>query len=115
MARIEQITMVDDLDDAVTEDVITCQFGLGDRTYLIDLGPENREALENFLDRYIEAARPLGGRARSVRQRQAKPLPTKSDRERTHEIRTWAAEQGLPVNTRGRIPASLVEAYEAAH
>ncbi|HEY2443433.1 MAG TPA: histone-like nucleoid-structuring protein Lsr2, partial [Streptosporangiaceae bacterium] len=27
----------------------------------------------------------------------------------------WAAEQGIAVSERGRIPAAVVEKYEAAH
>ncbi len=35
-------------------------------------------------------------------------------RERGAAIRAWANEQGIPVSARGRIPADVVERYEAA-
>ncbi len=31
------------------------------------------------------------------------------------DVRAWAREQGLPVGDRGRLPAKLVEQYDAAH
>jgi hypothetical protein len=30
-------------------------------------------------------------------------------------VRMWAVENGIQVNTRGRIQAEVVEKYEAAH
>lgn len=38
-----------------------------------------------------------------------------SSRRDTGAIRTWARENGHEVSERGRIPASVVEAYDAAH
>jgi hypothetical protein len=35
-------------------------------------------------------------------------------RKRGSDIRAWAKEQGIAVSGRGRIPASVVEQYEAA-
>jgi hypothetical protein len=35
-------------------------------------------------------------------------------RQRSGDIRTWAKEHGLAVSERGRIPASVVEQYNAA-
>lgn len=113
MARVETVTVTDDLDGS-TEDVITCAFGLGESQYEIDLGPENREALEQFLDRFIQAARPLRA-TRSARAGQPKLVRKVVDRDRTAEIRSWAKEQGLAVSERGRISKAIVEAYEAAH
>ena len=37
------------------------------------------------------------------------------DREQAGAIRDWARKNGHAVSDRGRIPASVVEAYEAAH
>lgn len=115
MATQTQVTMVDDIDGS-TDDVITCAFGLGDSQYEIDLGPENREELEKFLERFIAAARPVrpargGGR----RQQSSAPQKTKSDRERTHDIRQWATDNGYTVSARGRIGKDVREAYDAAH
>jgi hypothetical protein len=39
---------------------------------------------------------------------------TRSNREETHAIREWARENGHQVSDRGRIPKSVIEAYQAA-
>jgi hypothetical protein len=61
--------------------------------------------LREAINRYIKAARKNGGRARTTR-------PGSSN---AREIRLWAADQGLHVNTRGRIQADIMEKYEAAY
>ena len=33
----------------------------------------------------------------------------------TRAVRAWANENGLTVSDRGRIPADIIAAYEAAH
>jgi hypothetical protein len=37
------------------------------------------------------------------------------DREQAGAIREWARRNGHQVSDRGRIPSSVVEAYESAH
>ena len=39
---------------------------------------------------------------------------TAASRQRSSDIRAWARQQGLSVSERGRIPASVVQQYEAA-
>ncbi len=51
-------------------------------------------------------ARLAGGRAGAGR--------LGSDRDRSGDIRAWAEDRGIAVSGRGRIPASIVEQYEAA-
>lgn len=53
----------------------------------------------------VTAARKTGGRARTAR-----PSSTNA-----REVRLWAVDQGLPVNSRGRIQADIMEKYETAH
>lgn len=113
MATQTQVTIVDDINGS-TEDVITCAFGLGDSQYEIDLGPDNREELEQFLERFIQAARPVRS-DKSGRASRAKSARKVIDRDRTAEIRSWAKDAGLDVSERGRISKAVVEAYESAH
>ena len=40
--------------------------------------------------------------------------PSRSNREETHAIREWARQHGHQVSGRGRIPKSVLEAYQAA-
>lgn len=39
----------------------------------------------------------------------------KRDPEQTRAIRQWAFDQGYEISERGRIPADIEEAYNAAH
>jgi hypothetical protein len=48
------------------------------------------------------------------RGQRRRPVRTSSSRERSGGIRAWAKDNGIPVSGRGRIPASVVDQYEAA-
>ncbi len=50
-----------------------------------------------------------------VRARPSRPAPSGSDRERVQAIREWARTHGHEVSERGRLSATVIEAYEAAH
>jgi hypothetical protein len=60
-------------------------------------------------------ARSVVGRAGVVVRRQPAPeTHTRSNREQTHAIREWARQNGHQVSDRGRIPKSVIQAYQAA-
>jgi hypothetical protein len=62
------------------------------------------------LSRYTNAARKTsGGRGRHT------GLKTTTGGTDSKAIRQWALDNGLQVNTRGRIQAEIVEKYQAAH
>jgi nucleoid-associated protein Lsr2 len=84
------------------------RFGLGGAEYEIDLSKKNATAFRRQLAPFIDHARKAG---RGPRRR---PARTSSSRERSGGIRAWAKDQGIAVSDRGRIPASVVERYEAA-
>ncbi|SEF64066.1 Lsr2 protein [Thermomonospora echinospora] len=108
MAQKVQVLLVDDLDGGTADE--TVKFGLDGAEYEIDLSGDNakrlREALDPFVDHARKASRGQG------RSRKARPT---GSRERSADIRAWAKARGIQVNERGRIPASVVEQYEAAH
>jgi hypothetical protein len=106
MATKVSVALEDDIDGGPA--VETIRFGLGGTEYEIDLNPRNATKFREQLAPYVEHARRASGgpRRRSVR--------TASSRQRSGGIRAWAKEQGIPVSARGRIPASVVEQYEAA-
>jgi nucleoid-associated protein Lsr2 len=60
---------------------------------------------------YVEHAR-KGGRARPGR-----PASGSGNHhaERIGNMKKWAAEQGIDYPKRGRMPKSLIDAYDAAH
>jgi hypothetical protein len=104
MATKVTIALEDDLDGGPADE--TVRFGLGGTEYAIDLNKKNARAFRKQLAPFIEHARKAGRGQRRPR--------TSSSRQRSGDIRAWAKEQGIAVSERGRIPASLVEQYDAA-
>ena len=114
MAQQTTVRFIDDLDGSDASG--TFDFSLEGRNYQIDLSDENAARLRDALAPYIGAARKAGGRGRgrTPRQTAVADKPTRSSREETAAIRGWARENGHQVSDRGRIPKSVIEAYQAA-
>lgn len=106
MATKITVELEDDLDGGPAEE--TLRFGIGGAQYEIDLSKKNAKAFRQELAPFIEHARRAG---RGQRQR---PVRTAASRERSGDIRAWAKDNGIAVSARGRIPASVIEQYEAA-
>ncbi len=108
MARKVQVLLVDDLDGGAADETVS--FALDGASYEIDLSSDNAKKLRDSLSPFVEhAQKASGGKRRgATRTRGA------SSRERSAEIRAWAKSHGKKVNERGRIPASIVEEFEAA-
>jgi hypothetical protein len=114
MAQKVIVELVDDLDGTASEDISTVSFSLDGADYEIDLNEANAEELRSSLSQFVEAARRTGGRIkRNTRPAGAGGRPT-TDRAQTKAIRDWARENGYDLAERGRIPAHVIEAYEAA-
>ncbi|AOT05828.1 histone-like nucleoid-structuring protein Lsr2 [Arthrobacter sp. U41] len=103
MAQRVVTLLEDDFDSSKASE--TLSFALDGVEYAIDLNDSHARELREVFSRYTKAARKTGGRARTAR-------PASSN---AREVRLWAVGQGLPVNTRGRIQADIMETYEAAH
>ena len=99
-------TVVDDIDG--TEGAETVTFAYKGTSYSIDLSDQNAQKFEAAIEPYMSAARKTG-RDSSSR------TPSRGGRRNIGVIREWANANGYPVNARGRIPASVVQAYEAAN
>ncbi|MFC4122115.1 histone-like nucleoid-structuring protein Lsr2 [Nonomuraea zeae] len=113
MAKRIVESFVDDIDGS--EAGGTTRFALDGTSYEIDLSGTNRDQLEKALAPFITKARAVRA-DRSLRGRRAgAATPRTVTREKSTEIRRWAKAQGLPVSERGRIAATVVEQYEAAH
>ncbi|MFT4287801.1 histone-like nucleoid-structuring protein Lsr2 [Nocardioides sp.] len=107
MAQKVQIILEDDLDgSAATE---TVSFGLDGASYEIDLNATHAAELREALAAYIGHGRKLGGGRRS-RKGAVSATGTPAA-----EIRAWAKSSGLDVPERGRIPADVRAAFEAAN
>ncbi len=118
MARKVQVILSDDLDEDLPADE-TVSFSLDGTNYEIDLSEKNAKELRDAFSRYVQAARKVsrsgGGRASGGGRSRATGGGGRMDREQAGAIRDWARKNGHNVSDRGRIPASVVEAYEAAH
>jgi hypothetical protein len=104
MATKMTVVLEDDLDGGPADE--TVPFSIGGTAYEIDLNKKNARAFRKQLGPFIEHARKAERGPRGPR--------TQSGRRRSGEIRAWAKEQGIAVSERGRIPAGVVEQYEAA-
>ncbi len=113
MAQKIQVLLVDDMDGGVASETVS--FGLDGGSYEIDLSVNNAAMLRAALADYIEHAR-RASKVRAVAPSQrSNRSPARADREQTQAIREWARKNGHKVNDRGRVPASIVEAYNSAN
>jgi Lsr2 len=106
MATKITVALEDDLDGGPAGE--TLRFGVDGSEYEIDLNKKNARAFRRQLAPFIEHARRAG------RGQRRRPVRTSSSRGRSGGIRAWAKDQGIAISERGRIPASVVEQYEAA-
>ncbi len=105
MATKITVALEDDLDGGPASE--TVRFGLGTAQYEIDLNKKNARTFRKKLTPFVEHARKAGpGQRRG-------PARTASSRQRSGDIRAWAKATGLAVSDRGRIPASVLDQYEA--
>jgi hypothetical protein len=111
MARKVQVTLVDDLDQSTAAETVS--FGLDGTSYEIDLSKSNAKKLRDSLSVYVGSARRVSRSGRSGGQR-ASRRGGRTDREQTQAIREWARKNGYAVSDRGRVPASVLEAYHSA-
>jgi hypothetical protein len=111
MATVTRTFLVDDLDGADTA-VETVLFSIDKHDYEIDLSAENAARLREKLDRFIGVGHEVRESKRVVRKQLVSGTVSK---EQTQAIRHWARENGYQVSERGRIPANVREAFEAAH
>lgn len=117
MARKVQVILSDDLDENLPADE-TVSFSLDGTSYEIDLADKNAKELRDTFARYVSAARKVGRGSRGASgggRSRATGGGGRMDREQAGAIRDWARKNGHNVSDRGRIPASVVEAYEGAH
>jgi hypothetical protein len=109
MAQKVQVVLVDDLDGGPADETVT--FSLDGVSYEIDLSHDNAAALRDHLAVYVGHGRRVGsaGRRTTSRARRSTGPGNPS------AVREWAKAQGIAVNERGRISATLQSQYDAAH
>jgi hypothetical protein len=87
--------------------VETVLFSIDGTQYELDTDAKSAQRLRALFDRYISAGR-RSDTARRAPTRRTRVAPSST------AVRIWAAANGIPVNTRGRIPGAVLERYEAA-
>jgi Lsr2 len=83
----------------------------------VDLTPESHDKLLEALSPFLNAdgARRVRGGSPAAGARGKRRSAGPADGPDTAKIRAWAKENGYEVNDRGRVPASVKEAYEKAN
>lgn len=119
MAQRTQVILTCDVHDGDADAAETVTFTVEGQSYECELCEahlaEFREAMEIWSSNSRPASRGRGAQlaARSVRSGRRKA--SSGDGPTTAEVREWARAQGMEVSSRGRVPAELHAAYEAAH
>jgi len=108
--HIAQIT--DDLDGTILEQGEGKQitFSVEGRAYEIDLSDRNADKFYKALTPYVDAARSVKS---GTSTRGSQSARAKSDFD-LGAVREWARANGHTVSDRGRVPATIVDAYKAA-
>ncbi len=114
MAQKVQVLLVCDLHDGEVEGSETITFGLDGSSYEIDVCDPHATELRDAFAAYVGAAR-RAGRTPVATARKGRPAARSGGNQNVTEIREWARATGHQVSERGRLSASLVAAYEAAH
>ena len=117
----KQIVVIDDVTGE--SDAETRSLTIDGVDYEIDLTDASMQRLKNSIREFLEVARVASPRSssrsaglaapRSIKRgtpvRKAQVLPSPSS-----TIRAWASANNVDCPTRGRIPASVIEAYEGS-
>ena len=106
MAQKITVVLEDDLDGGPADE--TVRFAIDGTGYEIDLRASHAAAFRKQLAPYLEHARKAG------RPQPGRAGRAKAGRQHSGDIRAWAKDHGIVVSERGRIPAGVVERYEAA-
>jgi hypothetical protein len=110
MVQRVEILLTDDLDGSEIPSGMgeTVPFALDGTAYEIDLGTRHAAALRAALGPYVEAGRPIMNR----RGRRITRSTVGAD---ARTVKEWARANGYEVNDRGRVPAHIREAFDAAN
>ncbi|WP_100480519.1 histone-like nucleoid-structuring protein Lsr2 [Mycobacteroides abscessus] len=114
MAKKVTVTLVDDVDGEAAADE-SVEFGLDGVTYEIDLSSRNAEKLRKQLSAWVEHGRKVSGRRNGRGGLGSGRKRPSIDRAQSAAIREWASKNGHTVSSRGRIPAEVIDAFNAAN
>jgi len=117
MAKSTIDVYTDDIDGSDAKGTVL--FGYAGKNYEIDLNEKHTARIEKEMDFWLKHARevhsePVRRRGRPRGSRNRATVPSRS-KEELAQIRDWAAKNDHTVSPRGRIAASVLEAYDEAH
>jgi Lsr2 len=113
MAQKHIVQLIDDLDEGTADETVS--FALDGSNYEIDLSEKNAAKLRDVLAEYVANARRATRSAGRPAGAARRPRGGGSDREQTQAIREWARKNGHKIGEKGRIPATILEAYNSAN
>jgi len=99
-----KVTLLDDLDGS--DNATTVEFSVNERTFEMELSPDNLAKLEAALAVFIEKARDTTPVPRWTNARHATVDQAL--------VRTWAAENNVDVSPKGRVPGWIIDRYLAS-
>jgi hypothetical protein len=111
VAQKVSVTFACDYDEKEIPDGehMTRAFSLDGRDYEIDLCEKHSQKFDEAVKRFADKARKVSNRMPRPKRR------TAAHRQRSADIRAWAKRSGIDVSDRGRIPAQVIEKYDASH
>lgn len=109
MASRVEVFLVDDVDGSAAVETVT--FALDGVSYEIDLNDSHAAELRAAVQRWVGHARRSGGRKHVGRAKSSSSL----NPQQRADIRAWARAHGHTIGEKGRIAASIQEAYASAH
>ena len=104
MARKEIVELTDDLDESPATQTI--HFAIEGVEYEIDLNDKNAKKFNAALQPFVDNGRRVGTRKRGGGRRRGSSAGVDPK-----VVRQWANEQGIVINSRGRIPGDIVDRY----
>lgn len=109
MARVTKLVFVDDLTgDELSEDQCeTVRWGMDGKRYEFDTTAERADEFRAGLEKWAQVSR-VAGTNRKARTRVPATAPARV-------VREWCAQNDIDVPAKGRIPAEVREAFDAAH
>ncbi|HLI00199.1 MAG TPA: Lsr2 family protein [Acidimicrobiales bacterium] len=119
MAQKVQVVLTCDLDEEEVPAAETVTFGYDGSNYAFELCENHLAEFAKTMQGYVAVARPADGGPR--RRRTSAPAsaprsrPAVDSTSSAGNIREWARENGYEVSDRGRIPAEVRAAFEAAN
>ncbi|MCU1535719.1 MAG: Lsr2-like protein [Humibacillus sp.] len=109
MAQEVITRLVDDIDGGEADQTVV--FSWGSAQYEIDLNDKNAEKMGKALAPYLDKARKVSRGTATSRPKAA----SRSARSDLQDVRAWAHSNGHQVSDRGRVPQTVLDAYDAAH